>query len=233
MLLLNAQIKSSIVDLIILAILLIFIIIGIKQGFLRQAVNLVSGIASFVIAYCFCDNLLDLISNKTNILVSLSDKLTSSLSKNSILGTEFNPETFKSNLESLNIPNFIIEAVSKISIGNETTSLAALLSQVLAKYILLSICFISLFLLCKFLFVIIKKIASLFNNIIVIGTINRILGSLLGFIKGLLFVYFALFIINTFIPLSNGVSTILSSSRAVTILSKYNIFVYLFNYLTK
>lgn len=233
MLLLSTQTKSTIVDIAVCVILLIFIIVGCKKGFLRQIISLVAGIASIIIAYYFCDDLLKLISTKFDALTPLTDKLTTAFSKNSVLATEFNPETFKSNLESLHMPEFIIKAVEKAAGGVETTSLAAILAGVVAKYLLLIACFILIFIACKIVFWIIKKIAALFSKMPLIGSVDRFLGLLLGAIKGLLVIYFVLFVINTLAPVSIELSQAISDSKIVSFLSKYNIFVYLFNYLTK
>ncbi len=233
MLLLHTQVKSVAVDIVICILLLIYIIVGWKKGFLSQIISLVAGIASIIIAYCLCDDLLKLISTKFDALTPLTDKLTSLFAKNSVLAAEFNPETFKSNLESLHVPEFIIKAVAKASEGIETTSLAAILAGVVAKYLLLIACFAVIFILCKIAFWILKKIAALFNKMVIIGTLDKILGLLLGAIKGLLLIYFVLFVINTLAPVSTWLSQAIAESKVASFISKYNIFVYLFNYLTK
>ena len=233
MFLLSTQIKSTAIDVAICIILFIFMVVGCKKGFLSQIIGLIAGVASILLAYFFCDDLLKLVLNKFNALTALTDKLTSLFSKNSVLAAEFNPETFKTNLENLHIPNFIINAVAKASEGVENTSLAAILAGVVAKYLLLIACFVLIFIICKIAFWIIKKIAAIFHKTVIIGSIDKILGLLLGTIKGLLVIYFVLFVINTLAPVSVGFSQAIANSKIVNFISKYNIFVYLFNYLTK
>lgn len=233
MFLLSTQIKSTAIDIAICIILFIFMVVGCKKGFLSQIIGLIAGAASIMLAYYFCDDLLKLVLNKFDALTPLTNKLTSLFSKNSVLAAEFNPETFKTNLENLHIPNFIINAVAKASEGVETTSLAAILAGVVAKYLLLIACFVLIFIICKIAFWIIKKIAAIFHKTVIIGSIDKVLGLLLGTIKGLLVIYFVLFVINTLAPVSVEFSQAIANSKIVNIISKYNIFVYLFNYLTK
>lgn len=233
MFLLSTQIKSTAIDVAICIILFIFMVVGCKKGFLSQIIGLIAGAASILLAYFFCDDFLKLVLNKFDALTPLTDKLTSLFSKNSVLAAEFNPETFKTNLENLHIPNFIINAVAKASEGVEATSLAAILAGVVAKYLLLIACFVLIFIIFKIAFWIIKKIAALFHKTVIIGSIDKILGLLLGVIKGLLVIYFVLFVINTLAPVSVEFSKAIANSKIVNFISKYNIFVYLFNYLTK
>ena len=221
MFLLSTQIKSTAIDIAICIILFIFMVVGCKKGFLSQIIGLIAGVASIMLAYYFCDDLLKLVLNKFDALTPLTNKLTSIFSKNSVLAAEFNPETFKTNLENLHIPNFIINA------------LAAILAGVVAKYLLLIACFVLIFIICKIAFWIIKKIAAIFHKTVIIGSIDKVLGLLLGAIKGLLVIYFVLFVINTLAPVSVEFSQAIANSKIVNIISKYNIFVYLFNYLTK
>lgn len=233
MLLLNTPSTAMVIDIAICAILLIFAIIGCAQGFLRQLVGLIGGIASLIIAYMFCDDLLKLIQNNYDILSPLTDKLCATLSKNSVLAAEFNPETFKTTLTDLNIPNFIINAISKLPMSGETATLANVLAIVLAKYICLAVCFVALFLICKLFFLILRKLSTLFNKLLILGSVNRLLGLLLGLVKGLLVVYFVLFAINVFAPAKLNIAEIISQTKIANALTNHNIFVYAFEHIFK
>ena len=189
---------SIILDIVFLAIVFLCIILSAKKGFAKSIIEVAGFVAAVILAISISGPLAELTYDKLiepsvikvaeessaaadqNIqdnISSISDKIWESL-----------PDFVKNNSSDIN-QNNLIDSVN-IDTGDTITSVAQKVSQTVAKPVvskMLSALYAVIILVL--LLIVVKFLSKLINpifNFSVIGKLNRTLGGVLGFIKGIL-----------------------------------------------
>lgn len=230
---LASTIKGGVLDLIVLCLLIFVSLIGLKQGFINRLVGIVAGILSLVIAFTCCKPF----ANLLNITFNMQNALTGSLSKAFAKNDGFNVtitdiDQVKNLLDNQNLlPSFIKNAVLKINNFAGDKTLAQLLGEVCAKFVVLAISFIILWLLVRLACVLLKfgfaKIEDKHDGIFLA---NKLLGVCLGFFQCLVVIYVIIFLV-TVLPSSimGWLQNIIDQSKICKFLSNYNLFAPIFS----
>lgn len=187
---------SIIVDLIIVAVILLFTIIGYVKGLTGSLIKIVSFILSLVIAFVLFVPVSNFIINNTEI----DDNL-----EKSIRGTIINQE--EGTTEEENMPEAITDYINakveeaadqaKQGIVNSTARDVALIIVKAGTWI-------GLFIVSRILLIFLKMITSLITKLPVIHQFDKVGGIIYGLLEGLIITYVALAIISFVSPMTKG-----------------------------
>lgn len=216
-----------IADIVIIVILLIFLIVGISKGFMKQVFGLIGTIAAIIIAVLLCRSLADFVISHTSLKATIAPAIAGFLGLPEAL---VDAETASASLQESGMPGFLIEALQNYMAQlNETTfNLSVIVSEALAEYLIVFICFIVIFIGVKLLTLILKGIAAMLQKITLIKIIDKIAGAAVGLFKGLLIVYSLLYLINLLsFDFMAVIQQTINESVLANFLSKYNPFILL------
>lgn len=183
----------SVIDIVVLVVLALSLIIGLWRGFLRTLLNLFSNLASIVVAILLARPVANIIKDWFGLLNALSNSISGAIEP--ILPVEGYPQTgevIRENLSGSNILNALIRPfISDISYESADV-LANEIGSKLGMIALMVIVAIVLFILIK---IAVRLLAKLFDAITkksAISGLDRLLGGVVGLIKGALFVFIVL-----------------------------------------
>lgn len=192
------------IDLAIIIIMLLFVLFGFIKGFMKQILSVANWLLSLIGSFLFVKPFSALLS-KTAIATSINGKVANWIATK---GATFNEmiepgrikEQIAQGISELGLPKFIAEAIaSGINIGGAEgdMTLAEVLAPSIGSIILTVVSFIMLFIL---LMIILKIIFNLLNNVFdegILGAVNRLLGGVLGLIKGGVLVSLVMLLLST------------------------------------
>ena len=187
---------AYIVDGIIIAIVLLAIIFSSKKGFVRTVIEVAGFIAAFIIAFTFSSPLSNLTYDKMiepSIIKTAEQTATDTTESTVDAFWEAMPKFVKNNSQKLGISKEEISQKAASNVGQNSSQLALSLSQNVAKPVvckLLSFLF-STVLVVVLLFVV-KILAKFVNKLFsfsIIGKLNRTLGGVIGFFKGIIIAF--------------------------------------------
>jgi len=213
---------SIIVDIVVIAIILVFGAVACAKGFMRCLIGFIGTVMSVVLALLLCKAVSSFFQEKFGWLTSISDffcdRLSSIASLNVAIGEA-------DELSSLSVPAFIVaiiaEAFSGTAIPSGTTA-AELIAPVLAQMLLNAISFLLVFILIKIIcFILNKTLGEAFKRIPGVRSVNAILGFVVGAFEAILFICAALFVITLF-P-TDGVRSFISSTTILNFFYNNNI----------
>lgn len=174
-----------IIDLIIIAIILLFTFLGYKRGLIKVAIKLCTFIIAIIIAFMFYKPIADLVIQKTEIDDSIQHTITNSiLPEGATVDEEIDIQT--------NLPNIILK-----NSENTVQSISTSISKTLIESVCLLIIFITVKIILKF----ITFIADLIAKLPVLHQFNKLGGTIYGVLEGLLFVFIGFAIISLIAPL--------------------------------
>ena len=212
-------------DIAIIVILVIFLIIGIAKGFLKQVLGLVGTVLALILAFSFCKQLADVIITNTSLKAAIAPGIAEFLG---LPETLVDAETATETLRQANIPEFMIASISEYiaQLNESTVNLSKIVSEAIAGYIIVFLSFVAIFIGVKLVSLILKGFSKLLTKIQVIKFVDRLLGSVLGLVKGLLVVYTLLYLIDimTF-SFMEVVHEAVNASYIADFLSNYNPFI--------
>ncbi len=201
-----------IIDIILLAVVVLTVIISAKQGFVKVLLGLVGMILAFVVASHLSTVASEFIFDKmiaptaktsiTKTIENLTDESTDGV-------LEVLPKSVYSAAEVFNVDlKAIIEQNVETSVSESAEAISEAVVEKVARPFLTSIVqmilFIILFVLIFVLIKLITKAIDLVAKLPVLKTANKTLGALLGFAKGVLFVYIICFILKLSINFIDG-----------------------------
>lgn len=178
---------TGVISVIIIAL---FMIIGVKNGLIKQIFDLFAFFITWALTWILYPYLASVLL-KTPVYDFVSGWLIMTLNNNDLISASL-PEFFS------DLPLFIKDSIvisSKQAFENVISSTAEALSVLTVNILSIIILFIAL----RILSSIIKKIGKNINKIILIGPFNMLLGGAFGVLKGVFIVYIALMIIS-FLP---------------------------------
>ncbi len=219
------DICSIILDLIVIGIVILFMVLSAKKGFVKTIMRFLGFIAAAVLAFILCspianftyDKIMKPVVTKT-VEQGISGKIDDVADVWDAL-----PKTVKNIAESKNITKQTLK--SKMGDATKPAEVAVALSNNLVKPItfpILKACFlVTLFLIllipAKFLAAALNKICS-FN---IVGKLNRNLGGILGILKGAVIAIAFILVFSAIISLSGGFLKFTPETINSTIIFKF------------
>ena len=187
------------IDIVIIAVLLIFVIIGCVKGFMFSILSLFGGTVNFFIALLLCKPATTLINSVFGLESALSNTFSSNLTNMStgfdIVLSSFGSQAELSTHVSETINNSSLSTFSKGILNNTvhiTTDNVAgtnitlnnIISSSVATFLTIVITFVILFALIYLILWILSSISKKARQISGIKITDRIFGIIFGFIKG-------------------------------------------------
>ena len=186
----------GIIDVVIVGLVVLFLVIGWKKGFLEKIIDMASSvfglIASILLARPF-STVLDkwfgasIETSVTDYLLSRSDLFNASIVDGA--------ESIRPALEQMSLPDFMIDWIIKQAASIDSSTIVGAIAPSITSLALLFIAFLSLFFGSMILFFLLRILARGITSIPVIKQIDKFLGLLFGFLKVALLVYILLFIL--------------------------------------
>lgn len=200
------------VDIVILAIVLIFIIIGCVKGFVFSILSIFSSTVNLFIALFLTTPVSRLLNSIFNLETSLSNHFANNLS--SMKGFDIELSSFGSQAE---LSSHVSETINNSSLSgfikgllNNTVHITTdnvqgtnvtlnnIISSSFATFLTLVISFVIIFALIYLILWIVSKISKKAHQIADIKLTDRILGIVFGFIKGFIVVVFIFAVLSLF-----------------------------------
>lgn len=224
----------SILDIIVIAILVLSLLIGLWRGFLRTLLNLFSNLACIVVSILLARPVTNLVKNWFDMIGSLTTKIANGIQ--GMFPTEGWPatgETVKNNITGDGIYKAIVKSfIEDGSTYESASSLANEIGSKLAFIVLMIVVAIVLFILIKIALRILAKIFDAITKKSAISGLDRVLGGIVGLIKGAIFVFVVLTILYALnsLPFINSWFDGLVNNSVIT-LKIYNAIQDLFNFI--
>ena len=184
---------SLIVSIAIIVIIAVFMIIGFVRGFMKQVLGFVGGLAALIAAILLCRPVANIIFGNTTWMEALAAKIADVFN---LPDTEVEAQNLTAALSEMNYPEFMQASMVKMgeSMNEATVNLSIVISQTIARFLIIAICCIVLFILFLILIKLVKGLATLLSKLPVIGLLDKILGVVLGLVFGLITVNVLLFL---------------------------------------
>lgn len=184
---------NIILDLIVIAIIVAFVIISAKRGFVRVAVEVAGFIAAVMISLSLSTTLADFTYNKAiepSIISSVGEVAENTTADTAENVWEALPDFIKNNAERFGINKEEITRNISSGMGQNTTEIVTDISQNSIKPVAVGI-LKALYevILMLVLLVIVKFLARFINKLFsfsLVGKLNKVLGGTLGLVKGLI-----------------------------------------------
>lgn len=228
---------SLILDIILIAILVIFIVTAVKKGFVLSLLEFVAIIAAFALAFSFspvvAQGVYDGVVEEA-MVQSIEEQIDKNIDASNIA------ETAELTLSVL--PDFIVTLASAAGVnvdeikatmstanlnsGNIANELVEKVAQPIVVGILTAVFFIILAVLLCFVLKIVAKFISKLFDLPLIGNVNKTLGGIIGALKGVVVLVFICTILN--LVFSNGdgeLSNAVNQSFVINILDYVNPFI--------
>ena len=184
-----------IVDLVIVAVIALFVIIGYVKGLTGSLIKIVSFALSLVIAFMLFVPVSNFIINKTTIDENIEKTI-----RETIISTE---EEEKEETMPTAITDYInqkVEEAAESAKQGIVDSTAKDVSITIVK----AGTWIGLFLIARIAFIFLKFITSLITKLPVIKQFDKVGGIIYGLLEGLVITYLALALISFITPMTNG-----------------------------
>lgn len=216
-------------DLACAAVLLLFLIIGLCKGFVTQVFNLLGSIASLVLASLLCGIVVKGLNDAFGLVDKLAVTLSTKFGSAEWLTFSISEENIRKACTDMMLPEFIANFAVNQTVGmvGSYANLGEFISHSLANLIVSGVTYVALFWLIKLVIFLLKKVFEKLVTLPGLHAANKLLGCVLGLIKGLIVVYVILFFISI-IPAGEGVMAsvkqAVAESSLTAFLSEHNVF---------
>lgn len=206
-----------IIDLIILAVVVIFTVIGYKRGLVKIAFGLCTFVLALVITLILYKPVANLIIDNTEIDENIEKAITDNILPEGVSETELinfdaleNNEVYSHLLEN-ELYASILESSEEISIKH--------ISETLSTKIIEAVVMLAIYIIAKIVLRFVTALADLVAKLPLLNTFNSLGGIIVGFLQGCLIVLVAFAIVSLMSPMLDPsvVNTINESSVASAI----------------
>ena len=199
-----------VLNLIIIALFIVFLIYGIVKGFISQLFGFVGTIVAFIAAALLCGTVVNFVKANTSIDESLYNAISGVL-----------PNIDQAVIEGY--PAFLQAIFAPILDGS--ASAVETVSATLTNLIMSIAAFLIIVALIKLVFIILSVVLKNIIRKTFLGVIDKILGAALGLIKGLLFVSSILFVVEiALVPTIPSVAEAVEQPSIAKFLMEFNIY---------
>ncbi|MBQ9481035.1 MAG: CvpA family protein [Clostridia bacterium] len=190
---LSAELTAYIGDGILILVLLLALFIGSKKGFLGLLVGFLAGIVTIALATMLCSPLAAVIGDNFGLRPTLTNYFNGAFNFSDEIYTtpvkELTAEQISNAIKDLGLPSFLNDAIanliqSKLAAANiaDDVTLQMMIVGGLTNAALTAIAWFALFVVLLIIFSIIKHFVKAFNNVPIIGPLNKLLGALLSLV---------------------------------------------------
>lgn len=234
---------SFVLDIILIAIAALNIILGVRRGFFKSVMSLISGIAALLVSFAFSPSL-SVILNEKFILPSLSSGISQTLASIADGGVNASGETvydlslltaseqFQNVLERFGAnKDAVSEMVDQIGVGTRAAvdKVAELVAKPIANMLSDIVAFIIIFVVSLIVLKLIVWIIGLIFELPVFKGLDRSLGLVFGIISALLFIWIFSMLASTVVTALGAAfpsvfnTEIIENSHLVKFFSEYNV----------
>ena len=215
----------AVVDIVAVVILLVYALRSAAKGFVACLFGLLSTIAAAIVAFTALNSILSVTGGLFGLQGALSRGCTNAFAKINGFSVDISQTGIQDALVGKNIPNFLVKIIVD-SIGNtglpEGTTLAKLVGEALGGLGTKILAFLLTFVLVKLILKILERaISSLIRVIPIVGSLNALLGFVIGVLQGVLLIS-AVIAILSIIP-SQSLSSTLTNCTVVGFFYKHNL----------
>lgn len=183
---------NTAVDIIVIVVLAIFAIVGARKGFVDCFFGFISTIVAIILAFSLAQPMLGWTGGLFGLQGVLEQACINAFAGVKGFALDVSNEGLTAMLAEQNLPQFLVDMVVS-GVGNSEipagTTLAMLVGQPLGELATTLIVGILLFILSKLLLSLLKNIISgIVRRLPIIGTVNGLLGLVVGALQGLLIV---------------------------------------------
>lgn len=216
-------------DIACVAVLLVFLIIGLCKGFVTQLFSLLGSIAAFILASLLCGLVVKGLNDAFGLVDGLAATLATKMGSSEWLTFSISEENIRKACSDMMLPDFIANFAVNQTVGmvGSYENLGEFISHSLANLIISGVTYVALFWIIKLVIFLLKKVFEKLVTLPGLHAVNKVLGCVLGLIKGLILVYVLLFFI-LIIPSGEGfmlnVKQAVAESSVTLFLSEHNVF---------
>lgn len=178
---------SVILDLMVVALIIVGFIIGWRRGFISELLRIVGFAVSLVAAWILSSSVTGWIYEKfvkAKIVGEVSETITNTVSGNAVSGGSFWEKLGDLGSEIASYATITPEEASKLGESFVNNSLAAPVQAIIR-----TIVFVILFVVFLLIIKLISRLFKGLNHLPVVGTLNRVLGGILGLAEGAVICY--------------------------------------------
>lgn len=184
----------GIIDVVIIVLIIAFLVIGWKKGFLEKLIDMASSIfgliASILLARPFSTVLEGWFGE------SMETSIREYLLGNQDFANALTETNLREALNNMSLPDFMIDWIAEsVDFTSVTTSIVDSITPLILSLALLFIAFITLFFGSMIVFFLLKLLAKGITSIPIIKHVDKFLGLLFGFLKVALLIYILLFVL--------------------------------------
>ena len=186
----DLNIAAYLVDIVIAIVVFIGVLKGAKKGFITCLFGFISTIVALIAAFSFATLLVDMTGGLFGLEESLTSSLTASFSNiegfNVVVDANAN---VKELLLEGNISNILVKLIAeKYATVPDGYTLGMMAGETVAHFASALIAGIALFFVLKLVFAFLKKFFNFIAKGGLLGSLNKILGAVVGFIEAILLV---------------------------------------------
>lgn len=215
------DVMPYIVDIIVVAIMLLFVFICAKKGFVTCFFGFISTIGALFVAFTFASLFASMTGGLFGLQGVLETSLVGSFSNLTGFDIPLNPEAnltemLASQDMSEAFVNLIAQNFGDADIAGKT--LAELAGYTVAEFATAVIAGVALFIILKFVFMILKKFFNFLAKGGLLGALNRLLGAAVGFVEAVLIASLVVMVLSLF----PDMMSFLNGSIILTALYQFN-----------
>lgn len=199
-------------DFAVVAVCLLFLIVGIIKGFSRSLFSLIGWVGAIIFTFLLTSNFANFLQDNFSIYSSINDyflekfnthaSLTTPIVLDGLTNEQIN-EAVKVALSDAGIPGLIANLIAPnvagaIEAGTTSITLSGIISNVVTKLCIFAIAGIILFILFRILAKLLEVIIGKIVSCTFIMPIDKALGAVLGLTKGICIVYALLLLLTPF-----------------------------------
>ena len=182
---------AYIADIVFLLMLIVFMFVDARKGFITVFFSFVSSVVAVVLALLFAAKLQESTGGLFGLEGLCGGWIGDGLSKISPFNIDISSEGIEAQIATLALPEFIKTAVrEEITAVTPEVAAGTLLGEyvggILAQYLVLLLCGLALFFAVKIVMLILRKLlTNIAESVFLFRKINRLGGMLVGLLKGL------------------------------------------------
>ena len=189
---LNVTWVNQAVDVVVIVLLVMFAASSAKKGFVECFFGLISTIGAVIAAFTFMESVVSWTEGLFGLQGAIENLAIGELNKIAGFGVDVSAAGIQASLADKNLPAFLIEAVVS-SVGNQEVPMGTTLSMIvggtIAQFMATLVAWFVIFLLVKLALKLVQGVlSSVVSALPIVGTLNHLLGFVVGAFKGLLII---------------------------------------------
>ncbi len=224
---LASKFSGNVLDFIVVALLIFFALIGLRQGFVNRVVGVIGGIVALILAFSLCKPFSNLLESLFGLNSGLAKLISKAFAGNDALNTKVSDiDQIKQILTDQNIPSFIRNKLLDSNLVTSDKTIAQMLGATISKYCSAAIAFIILLLSVKLICSLLRFVFTrIEDRFVCVFLANKILGVCFAFLQCLVIIYLFFFVVNI-LPsgIVGGLQRVVDASKITRFITNKNLF---------